>query len=165
MLDFKQIKELIELVANRGLDGVELERAGFRLTIDGKQTRNPAAPPAAAAEASPIPAAIPGAAPVSPAEAPAAPESKEAQDADALDGAYVIKSPIVGTYYRASSPESAPFVQIGDRVEKGQVLCIVEAMKLMNEIESEVAGEIVAIFPDNAQPVEFDEPLFAVRSA
>jgi len=168
VLDFKQIKELVELVANRGLDGVELERAGFRLTIDGKQTRNQAAAPVTVAAPVPMPVTVAGApaasAPVAVA-APTAAAPQEAQEPDPLEGALIIKSPIVGTFYRASSPESEAFVQVGGRVEKGQVLCIVEAMKLMNEIESEAAGEIVAIFPDNAQPVEFDEPLFAVRSA
>jgi len=78
---------------------------------------------------------------------------------------HVMKSPIVGTYYRASDPSAAPFVKVGDTVRKGQVLCIVEAMKLMNEIESDVAGEIIKIHPENGHPVQFGEPLFTIKTA
>ncbi len=159
MLSFEQIKELIELVAERRLQGVEIERSGFRLKIDGQA---PAAAPAGAAPAAaPAPAAVP-AAPAAPAgaaapELPAAPPSPSA-------GAHIVTSPIVGTFYQASSPDSDPFVTIGSRVRKGQVLCIIEAMKLMNEIESDVDGVVVEIFPQNAQAVEFGEPLFAIRA-
>jgi acetyl-CoA carboxylase biotin carboxyl carrier protein len=159
LLSFEQIKELIELVAERRLQGVEIERSGFRLKIDGQA---PAAAPAGAAPpAAPSPAAVP-AAPAAPAgaaapELPAAPPSPSA-------GAHIVTSPIVGTFYQAPSPDADPFVTIGSRVRKGQVLCIIEAMKLMNEIESDVDGVVVEIFPQNAQAVEFGEPLFAVRA-
>ena len=76
-----------------------------------------------------------------------------------------MKSPIVGTYYRASDPTAAPFVKLGDVVRKGQVLCIIEAMKLMNEIESDVAGEVIKIHPENGHPVQFGEPLFTIKTA
>ena len=94
------------------------------------------------------------------AAAPAAPAAPVDPDA----GLHIVKSPIVGTYYGSPSPGAAPFVAVGDRVEKGQVICIVEAMKLMNEIESDAAGEIVKCFVTNGQPIEFGQPLFSIRA-
>lgn len=163
MLTFEQIKELIELVASHRMSGLELERSGFRLKVDGYH----AAPVAQAAPAAPAPelAALP--APAAAPAAPAAPAPEAAPDTAPEDelpaDAHIITSPIVGTFYRSPNPEAPPFVNVGDVVRKGQVLCIVEAMKLMNEIESDVAGEVVAIFPKNAQPVEFGQNLFAIR--
>ena len=157
MLTFEQIKELIELVAQNRLQGIELERSGFRLKIDGQQALAAAAPHAAVAGAAPPPAAVTAAAP-----APAAPAAPAA-GVPAAD--HVLTSPIVGTFYRAPSPDADPFVEVGSRVKKGQVLCIIEAMKLMNEIESDVDGIIAEIFPQNAQAVEFGEPLFAIQTA
>ena len=165
MLTFEQIKELIELVATRKLQGLEVERSGFRLKIDGQQAAPPAAAPAPpAATEAPVarPAAPPAQEPVR-AAAPAA--AAEPEEAEVPEGAHVLPSPIVGTFYRASAPDADPYVEVGDRVKKGQVLCIVEAMKLMNEIESDADGTVVKIFPENAQPVEFGEPLFAIDPA
>ena len=174
MLTFEQIKELVELVAERGLQGLELERSGFRLKIDGQAAAPqlvyataPAAEPSHAAASSPGAGAPPAlsipAAPAAGAAAASAPA--EAAKAGPPAGSHVITSPIVGTFYRSPSPGSPSFVEVGSRVKKGQVLCIIEAMKLMNEIESDVDGEILEIYPQNAQPVEFGEPLFAVRAA
>jgi len=164
VLTFEQIKELIELVAQRKLQGLEVERSGFRLRIDGQSAL--AVPVAPVAPAAAVPQGAPAAAPPQGQGAPAAEVAEEGEAGGGLpDGAYVIKSPIVGTFYRASAPDADPFVEVGDRVKKGQVLCIVEAMKLMNEIESEIAGTILEIYPENAQPVEFGEPLFAVQPA
>ncbi len=177
MLTFEQIKELIELVAARKLQGMEVERSGFRLKIDG-YTAAPsaqAAPgPATAAAPAPPPAvpATPSApertaatAAASPAPGPAGSAAPEAEETGVPEGSHILDSPIVGTFYTAPSPDAAPFVQVGDRVKKGQILCIVEAMKLMNEIESDVDGTVVKIFPENAQPVEFGEPLFALETS
>jgi acetyl-CoA carboxylase biotin carboxyl carrier protein len=170
VLTFEQIKELIELVAHNGLQGLEVERSGFRLKIDGYQTAQvthlpaaPAAPaaPAPAGLASPVPAPAPAAGASAPAAAPAA----AAASAGPPPGTHVLTSPIVGTFYRAPSPDADPFVEVGSRVKKGQVLCIIEAMKLMNEIESDADGTIAEIYPQNAQAVEFGEPLFAIRPA
>ena len=158
MLTFEQIKELIELVAQNRLQGIELERSGFRLKIDGQQAFAPAAHPADAggmAAAAPAGAAAPGPAA---APAPAAPAGQLPA------GTHILSSPIVGTFYRAPAPDSDPFVEVGSRVKKGQVLCIIEAMKLMNEIESDVDGVIAEIYPQNAQAVEFGEPLFAIQT-
>ena len=158
MLDFDQIRQLIDIVCDRNLGGLEVEETGFRLKIDG--------PPAATVQVAPV---SPG--PVAVATAPAAaaphpqilPASTAAVAADS-DGHHVINSPIVGTFYSAPSPDADSYVQVGDKVEAGQVLCIVEAMKLMNEIESDVDGEMVEIHPRNAQPVEFGEALFSIRA-
>ncbi len=175
MLTFEQIKELIELVAERGLQGLEIERSGFRLKVDGQSVAPqmvyapaPAAEPSQAAAPGPGPAAPP-ARPVQAAAAggaaAAAPAPPQPEKAGPPPGSHIINSPIVGTFYRSPSPDASPFVDVGSRVKKGQVLCIIEAMKLMNEIESDVDGEILEIYPQNAQPVEFGEPLFAVRAS
>jgi acetyl-CoA carboxylase biotin carboxyl carrier protein len=158
MFTFEQIKELIELVGTHGLQGLEVERSGFRVQITGKPGPVPVAMPVAQ-PAIPASVASPAIAAVSPPVAPTAPEPVAEEPAG-----HVLESPIVGTFYTAPSPEAAPFVRVGDRVKKGQVLCIVEAMKLMNEIEADIDGEITRIFPENAQPVEYGEPLFAIRA-
>jgi acetyl-CoA carboxylase biotin carboxyl carrier protein len=155
MLSFKEIKELIDLVSERGLAGVEIERAGFRLRIEG------ARPAAAIAPAEAVPASSPAAA--APAGAP--PTAAAAEAAREAEGIHVITSPIVGTFYRAPSPEADAFAEVGERVARGKVLCIIESMKLMNEIESDVEGEIVAVYARNGQPVEYGEKLFGIRLA
>ncbi|HTQ78792.1 MAG TPA: acetyl-CoA carboxylase biotin carboxyl carrier protein [Thermoanaerobaculia bacterium] len=173
-MTFEQIKELVELVSERGLQGMELERSGFRLKIDGKPAppapvysvlsapapapvlaASAAAPALPASPASPGTAAAPSAAPAPAAEPAASPGA----------GAHILNSPIVGTFYRSPSPDAGPFVEVGARVKKGQVVCIIEAMKLMNEIESDVDGVVVEVYPQNAQAVEFSEPLFAIRTS
>ncbi len=152
MLTFEQIKELIELVSHHRLEGLEIERSGFRLKIDGHEAGRPAAPaPSAAA-----PAAVSTG-------APAAPAPVVAAAPPVAEVGHVLTSPIVGTFYSAPSPDAEPYARAGDRVRKGQVLCIIEAMKLMNEIESDTDGVVVEVYPKNAQPVEFGEPLFAIR--
>jgi acetyl-CoA carboxylase biotin carboxyl carrier protein len=147
MLSLKEIRELIDLVAERGLSGLEIERAGFRLRIEG---RRPAAAEVVAAPAQTVQAAS---------EAAAAPAPEEDRNV------HVITSPIVGTFYRSASPEAEAFADVGARVAKGKILCIIESMKLMNEIESDVEGEVVAVYPRNGQPVEYGEKLFAIRLA
>ena len=158
MLTFEQIKELVELVDERGLGGLEIERSGFRLKIDGQSAGQiVAASPTPVVEVAPAAPAPGASAPVE--SAPAVVEPSISEDV------HVIKSPIVGTFYSAPSPDASAYVKVGDRVEKGQVLCIIEAMKLMNEIESDVDGVVTEIFPKNAQAVEFGEALFAVDRA
>jgi acetyl-CoA carboxylase biotin carboxyl carrier protein len=158
-MNVKEIKELVDLVSRRGLAGLEIERAGFRIRIEGapRAAHTPRAyEPAVLAEpvALPAPHTAASAAPPLP---PGPPSSGE------REGFHVVTSPIVGTFYRSPNPDSDPFAKVGDVVEKGQTLCIVEAMKLMNEIEADVSGTIVAIYPQNAQPVEFGEKLFAIQ--
>lgn len=157
MLTYKEILELIDKVAASGISSVEIERAGVRVRIEGKRVEAPTA-----GTTSPEPSSVPGTAggsapEVSPFQLPG--EEEAGVDAST----HIITSPIVGTFYRAANPESDPFVSVGERIEKGSVLCIVEAMKLMNEIESDVEGAIVKIYPQNGQPVEYGEKLFAVR--
>jgi acetyl-CoA carboxylase biotin carboxyl carrier protein len=167
LLTFEQIKELIELVAERRLQGIEVERSGFRLKVDGYTAQAAtggatAAAPAALTDtslAAPVAAAAQPGPPAAGAAAPAA----AAAPAGPPPGTHVLTSPIVGTFYRSPSPDASPFVEVGSRVKKGQVLCIIEAMKLMNEIESDADGVVAEIYPQNAQPVEFGEPLFAIR--
>ncbi|HEV7514918.1 MAG TPA: acetyl-CoA carboxylase biotin carboxyl carrier protein [Thermoanaerobaculia bacterium] len=167
MLTFEQIKELIELVAERQLQGVEIERSGFRLKIDG-YSATPVAPSAGAQApgtlASPLAPTAPMATTAPPTTADAA-NTTPAPAASPGAGSHILTSPIVGTFYRASSPDADPFAEVGARVKKGQVVCIIEAMKLMNEIESDVDGVVVEIYPQNAQAVEFGEPLFAIRTS
>ena len=163
MLTFEQIKELIDLVRERQLQGVEIERSGFRLKIDGRPAE---AVTVVAGETKPEvrtalsqgPEAV---APTGESAAQVAEEAEAAAEAE-LAGVHVLRSPIVGTFYTSPSPDAEPYVRAGDRIRRGQVLCIVEAMKLMNEIESDEDGVIEKAFPKNAQPVEFGEPLFAI---
>jgi acetyl-CoA carboxylase biotin carboxyl carrier protein len=175
VLTFEQIKELIELVAHNRLQGLELERSGFRLKIDGQQAQQAVMAMPAEAGASPLasaPAPMPMMAAASAPALAAAPATTAAPAAAAASapsgppaGSHIVTSPIVGTFYRAPSPDADPFVEVGSRVKKGQVLCIIEAMKLMNEIESDADGVVAEIYPQNAQAVEFGEPLFAIRSS
>lgn len=153
----KDIQELISFISDTGLEEVNIETEEFKLEVKrstGQGVSSPAAPVAAPA---PAPAAAPAPAP--------APAAASAESAPAADNLVTIKSPMIGTFYRSSNPESPPLVNVGDTVTKGQVVCIVEAMKLFNEIESDVAGKVVEVLVENASPVEFDQPLFKVQPA
>ncbi|NLR92476.1 MULTISPECIES: acetyl-CoA carboxylase biotin carboxyl carrier protein [Flammeovirga] len=166
-----EVKDLISFIANSGLQEVNVETAEIKLHVK----RNPeaaavaapvAAPVLASAPAAPIaapaPVEIPAAAPAPAVEAPAAaPEAPAADTSNYIE----IKSPMIGTFYTAPNPDSDMFVNVGDTVKKGDVVCIIEAMKLFNEIESEVSGKIVKILVDNMSPVEYDQPLFLVDPA
>jgi acetyl-CoA carboxylase biotin carboxyl carrier protein len=161
-LNLKEILELIDKVADRGIAGVEIEQAGTKVRIEGKTTQPQVIHSFVGGDRgsdaqlmSPIPMhALPSAGQQQ-VEAPKA--------APPPSNLHILTSPIVGTYYGAPSPDADPFVRIGDRVKKGQVLCIIEAMKLMNEIESDVDGVIREIYPQNAQAVEFGEPLYGIE--
>jgi acetyl-CoA carboxylase biotin carboxyl carrier protein len=159
-LNFKEILELIDKVAESGIGSVEVEQAGTKVRIEGKST--PAAVHVSSESSMPsyaAPAPPQTAAQIETARA----EERKRVEEETEAGLHIITSPIVGTYYRSPNPESAPFINVGDRVTKGKVLCIIEAMKLMNEIESDVDGVIVTIYPQNGQPVEYGEKLFAVK--
>jgi acetyl-CoA carboxylase biotin carboxyl carrier protein len=160
MLTYDQIKELIQIVSERHLHELEIERSGFRLKISGASAASQ--PVESRPSPAPSPASLSGAAP----EAPPALESRAPAvvPVAAVSDLHLIASPIVGTFYSSPNPTADPFVRAGDRVRKGQVLCIIEAMNLMNEIECDVDGVVVEIHPRNAQPVEFGEPLFGIRS-
>jgi len=157
-LKHSEILELIDKVADRGIASVEIEYAGTKVRIEGKSLQPQVIHVGEVKSVSPAPSPVlslpAGAIDAKTVEA-------KAEEADA--GLHIITSPIVGTFYRSPSPESSPFVNVGDRITKGKVLCIIEAMKLMNEIESDIDGVIAVIYPSNGQPVEYGEKLFAVR--
>jgi acetyl-CoA carboxylase biotin carboxyl carrier protein len=164
----KDIQKLIDLVVDRQLSELEMERDGFRIRI--RRGESQAAPPAPAQAVVPVTLAAatavlpPTPANAATASAPAENEQpSESPSSDSTEGLYIIKSPIVGTFYRSSSPNAEAFVKPGDEVRVGQVLCIIEAMKLMNEIESEVNGEVVRIYVESGQPVEYGQSLFAIK--
>ena len=164
-MNIKEIKELVDLVARRGLAGLEVEQAGFRLRIDGpRQEHGRMASHTGATHPAELVDAVPMALPASLGPSPPAPiPAGPARPATVEDGLHVVTSPSVGTCYRAPKPEAEPFAKTGGTVEKGQTLCIIEAMKLMNEIEADIAGTVVEIFPQNGQPVEYGERLFSIR--
>jgi acetyl-CoA carboxylase biotin carboxyl carrier protein len=158
----KELKELIDFLIEKDITEFELERGDVRVRV--KRGAPPASPaeriitlhPAPVVAASlPVHGAEPGASPHSVSPAP--------QEERREEGLHMVRSPIVGTYYESPSPGSPPFVKTGDVVEEGQVLCIVEAMKLMNEIEADMAGEVVKILVKNGQPIEYGHELFAIR--
>ncbi|HZP48748.1 MAG TPA: acetyl-CoA carboxylase biotin carboxyl carrier protein [Vicinamibacterales bacterium] len=162
-MDLHQLKQILELVREHELAEFELEHEGLRVKI--RKDLNGAhvvTIPAAPTVPMVLPAALPAVGPT-PAAAPAA-AAPAGGDADAEMELAVVKSPIVGTFYRSPEPGAASFVEIGSSVKKGQVLCIIEAMKLMNEIDSEYDGEIVNVYVENGQPVQYGERLFAIRT-
>ncbi|MGJ3234801.1 acetyl-CoA carboxylase biotin carboxyl carrier protein [Marivirga sp.] len=154
----KEIQDLIDFISKSGLDEVNIETEEFKIKVK----KNTEAKVVQAAAPAPQPAAAPAPAPA-PSAAPA-PSSGGGDSAPASDDdKYVaIKSPMIGTFYRTPSPDNPAFVNVGDSVKVGDTVCIVEAMKLFNEIESDVSGKIVKILVDNATPVEYDQPLFLV---
>jgi len=159
-MDIKDLKSLIKLVTETDINEFEMENADEKIVIrrgKSQEIVHVSAPPTYVA-AAPAPAAPVAAAPL----AAAAPVAEAAKTA-VSDKYETITSPIVGTFYRAPSPDSDPYVQVGSVVEKGQIFCIVEAMKLMNEIEAEFKCKIIEILKENAQPVEFGDPLFLVE--
>jgi acetyl-CoA carboxylase biotin carboxyl carrier protein len=157
MMDFEDIERILELVREHDLAEFELERDGLKLRVRKTTAGYPLAAPVEPATLH-APSPAPYAPSVAPATAPAAEEE------DSLELA-VVKSPIVGTFYRTPEPGAEPFVEIGQRVKKDQVLCIIEAMKLMNEITSEYDGEIVSVYVENGKPVQYGERLFAIKTA
>ena len=158
-MEYKQIQELIKMINKSNISELHIEEGEFKITI--KQAQSAPETQVVTLQAAPvqqIPAVMPQAAPQAP--APAQPEKQAAPPADNL---ITIKSPMIGTFYRSPSPDKPSFVNVGDEIKSGQVICIVEAMKLFNEIESEVSGKIVKVLADDASPVEYDQPLFLVE--
>ena len=160
------LKELIDLLVGKEITEFEMEKGGLKIRIKRGNSHLVGAP----SPVDQIPASIlsPAVTPslfLAPAAYPATatPALAEALPAESLEGLHLIKSPIVGTFYAAPGPDAPPFVKPGEVIQVGQVVCIVEAMKLMNEIESEVAGEIVRIYIENGQPVEYGQSLFAIK--
>lgn len=159
-MEFKEIQDLLKLVNRTNLTEVEIEQKDFKIKIRRKA---PESNVIYTTQQSPAPVAVPP--PLPPAEAPAPPKAEpkvELQPEPSGESLYEFRSPMIGTFYRSPNPEAGPFVKVGDSVQKGQVICIIEAMKLFNEIECEVDGKIVKILLDNAQPVEYDQVLFLI---
>jgi len=157
-VDFGELKELIRILEQSGLSELEVEESGRRIRLQ----KASAAVPVAIAPVAPLPASYdPGhlARPAAPAPAASAAPAED----DATGGLPTFDSPMVGTFYRAPSPDAEPFAKVGDRVEENQTICIIEAMKLMNEVGAKFSGVIEKILVENAQAVEFGQPLFAVR--
>ena len=164
-MDLDKIQRLLELVADSGMAEVKVEEGDFKLTVRAQMPEK-AAPLVSYAAPPPAPVAAP--VPAAPASVPAAAvtvSSDPAAEPGSGDNEALVLAPIVGTYYSAASPDADPFVKVGDRVEVGQPLCIIEAMKLMNEIQSEVAGTVTQILAQNSNPVEYDQPLFVIDKA
>lgn len=160
-MNLTQIQELIKFVSKSGVSEVAIEQKDFKITIKAQEVKGKVqeiiqvAMPQVAA-----PAAIPAAAPAPAAAAPAAPKE------DAPAGNTVeIKSPMIGTFYRSASPDKPAFIEVGAMVKQGDTVCVIEAMKLFNEIESEVSGRIVKVLVNDSTPIEYDQPLFLVEPA
>ncbi len=155
-METREIQKLLDFIAHSGLDEVSIETNELKISVKRYGGATPAAPAAPVAYAPPAPVAAPAA---QPAAAPAASVPAPLVASNLI----TVKSPMIGTFYRSSSPDSPLMVEVGDEVKPGKVLCIIEAMKLFNEIESEVSGKIVKVLVENATPVEFDQPLFLVE--
>jgi acetyl-CoA carboxylase biotin carboxyl carrier protein len=154
-VDLVEVERLLAFMEKHGLEEFEYARGGVHIRLKK---------PSAAAVAAPRTATTWDAPPASPGAAPETPRPASHGTAPPASDVHVIKSPIVGTFYASPSPNADAFVTVGAKVEPGQVLCIIEAMKLMNEIESDVAGELVQVFVENGKPVEYGEPLFGIRA-
>jgi acetyl-CoA carboxylase biotin carboxyl carrier protein len=174
-LNMDELRDLVELIAAHGFTDFELEREGFRVRLRRELTPQiinagaaPAvqpqggAPAQAAADAAAA-ASAPSAQGATPQSHPRHPGAEAEVAASADEGLHIITSPIVGTFYRSPSPTSEPFVRIGSHVDPDSIVCIIEAMKLMNEIQSETTGEVVKIYVENGQPVEYGQPLFGIK--
>ena len=156
-VDLPEVERLLDFMQQHGLEEFEYERNGFRIRLrKPSAVAAPAVPVASAPQAASTETVGPAQAPAPSVPGPAAPEPPR-------EDLHIIKSPIVGTFYSCPNPGADSFVSVGTRVEVGQVLCIIEAMKLMNEIESDAAGEVARIFVENGHPVEYGQPLFGIR--
>lgn len=154
-MDFKQIQELIKMVNKSNIGEVSIEENGFKLTIKQREE------PVQYVQSAPV-QSVPAPAPAAPAPATQAAEPSRKEPAESTDHLLTITSPMIGTFYRSAAPGKPPFVEVGDEIQPGKVVCIIEAMKLFNEIESEIKGRIVKVLVDDASPVEYDQPLFLV---
>jgi len=155
-MDTKEIQRLLDYIAKSPLAEVSIETEGLKVSV---KKHGEAAPVVS------VVSAAPSAAPVAAAPAAAAPAAPAAAPAPAADNLYTVKSPMIGTFYRAPGPDKDNFVEVGTEIAPGKTVCVIEAMKLFNEIDSEISGKIVKILVDNASPVEFDQPLFLVEKA
>jgi acetyl-CoA carboxylase biotin carboxyl carrier protein len=164
-MDIKEIQNLIKFVSKSGVTEVAIEEGDFKITIKADQSGEPLIVQQAPVAIQAAPVAQQVAAPVVAAEAPAKAAPETAAPATDNGNLVEVKSPMIGTFYRRSSPDKDPFVNVGDSISEGDVICIVEAMKLFNEIEAEISGKIVKVLVDDTTPIEYDQPLFLVEPA
>lgn len=167
-MNLSEIQDLIKFVAKSGVTEVEIEQKDFKITIKSENKSSKDQQPVIIQATAPIaaaPVAIPAAQIAAPAVAAETPAAQPAAPASDESKYITVKSPMIGTFYRSSSPDKDPFVQVGSSIQKGQPVCIIEAMKLFNEIEAEISGKIVKVLADDATPVEYDQPLFLVDPA
>jgi acetyl-CoA carboxylase biotin carboxyl carrier protein len=160
-MELKEIQDLIKFVAKSGVSEVELESKGFKIVIKTQHVQEVIRVPEHTYVQATLPAHAPVAAPA-PAPAPSASPTAESAPASAANQV-IIKAPMIGTFYRSAGPGKPPFVQVGNEIKAGQPICIIEAMKLFNEIESEISGTIIKVLVDDTTPVEYDQPLFLVE--
>jgi acetyl-CoA carboxylase biotin carboxyl carrier protein len=158
-MDIKQVQELIKFVSKSGVNEVSIEEKDFKITIKTNQA------PTYVTASVPVPAVPVQQAPAAPVIQQADVKTTPAVSADDTSRYITVKSPMIGTFYRSSSPDKPFMAEVGDEIKAGQVVCIIEAMKLFNEIESEVSGKIVKVLVENSSPVEYDQPLFLVDPA
>jgi acetyl-CoA carboxylase biotin carboxyl carrier protein len=159
-MELKEIQSLIKLVSAQDVDEVLVENKDFKLKIKKNQ---PIIAQAGTVQAAPV--TVTASTPAAPASAAAPAQESKTEAPVEQSNLLEVKSPMIGTFYRKSAPDKPAFVEVGDVIEKGQVVCIIEAMKLFNEIESEVSGKIVKVLVDDSEPVEYDQPLFLVEPA
>ncbi len=159
-IDYEEIKKLIDLLEERNLSLFELEVADFKIKVGRALPQQPTSFQHFTVQA---PTASAGQAQGASSQTSQSPEQAAAPGPDLPDSAHYVTSPMVGTLYRASSPSSAPFVEVGDTVKKGQTMCIIEAMKLMNEIEADIDGKVVKVLAENGKPVEYGQKLFVIE--
>jgi len=163
-MKLEEIQDLIKFVSKSGVSEVQIDQKDFKIVIKSEKEKKSRQQAQAPAQLPPPQAAQPAAVPqpAAPAPAPAAEAPKKTQEETDAEKYVTVKSPMIGTFYRSSSPDKDPFVQVGDSIKQGKVICIIEAMKLFNEIEAEVSGKIVKVLVDDSSPVEYDQPLFLV---
>jgi acetyl-CoA carboxylase biotin carboxyl carrier protein len=159
-MDIKEIQNLIKFVAKSGASEVSLEMDDVKITIKTGEEKVATDPANYLQQLPPVASVMPAAPQLAP--VPAAPAAAQAIETDESDKYITIKSPIIGTFYRKPAPDKPLFVEVGQQVNEGDVLCVIEAMKLFNEIESEISGKIVKILIDDSSPVEFEQPLFLI---
>ncbi len=157
-MDIRKIKKLIELLEESNLTEIEIVEGEESVRLTRGAVTSAAVPQTHTVVAAPAPAA-----PAAPAEAQAGPVTVAPEEDESIPDGQLVRAPMVGTFYASSSPEADPFVGMGQQVAVGDTLCIIEAMKMFNQIESDFSGTVVAILADNGQPVEFDQPLFVIR--
>ncbi len=159
-MNFKQIQQLIKFVSKTDVAEVNIENNNFKINIKGSKPSIKDSKPPITHQPLPVPIQTP---PISEVKSPLSPLPKSHENLSSDDSYKIIKSPIIGTFYRKPSPDKDVFVNVGDTVGEGDVLCVIEAMKLFNEIESDISGKIVKILVEDASPVEFDQPLFLIE--